>query len=238
MSQVNTMTGDARPRASKAPAGRAVFLLAVFVLMGVWLLHELDSTPTATWATSPAASSSQETDNSTNVNNASATQTGQTGTNQATTQQSITTPVARTPADIKLLVANGVGVNGAAAKVAGRLQPVGYQMLKPGNTTTKMTASQVQYAEGYATDAQAVATALGLPSAGVVAMPTPASISDLQGANIVVIVGNDLAATGTASGTGTATGTGTAAGTTGSNSALNGPLSNANTTTTAATVTH
>jgi len=217
MSQVSATAGDgqatARP-ATKTPTGRAVFLLAVFVILGVWLLHELDSSPATT--TPLAQTEDKADDKKASTNNATQAQS-QTQTSSQTntaTQTQTTTPVSRTPSDIKLLVANGVGVNGVAAKIAGRLQPFGYQMLKSGNTTAKMTTSQVQYAEGYLTDAQAVATALGLSSSAVVAMPNPASISDLQGANIVVIVGNELA---------------TAA--TGASLALSGPLSAGNSTT-------
>lgn len=210
MSQISTMAGDGQSHASKAPTGRAVLLLAVAVILGIALLHELDDT-TASISGDEAAQQ--------------ATQQTQQGASQLAQSTTSTIPL-RTPADIKVLVANGTNVNGAAAKVASRLQPVGYQLLKPGNTTRNdYTASGVQYAEGFQAEAQALATALGIPAASVQPIPLPAPLTDLQAANILVVVGNDLASSTTQQTTAqqqSAT----------LNNALNGPLTQGNNTTT------
>jgi hypothetical protein len=100
---------------------------------------------------------------------------------------------ARPASEVKVLVANGVGVSGAASKVAGSLQPIGYELMKPGNTVNREELSQIQFAPGYATEAQAIAVTLGLPPASVQPLPAQAPVTNLQGSNVLVIVGNDLA---------------------------------------------
>src|SRR4051794_4818172 len=114
MSQSSTVAGDGQSSQTptKAPTGRAVFLLAIFVILGIALLHELDSPSSAatTNKTSAAASTSNSTSNQASTQN-----------NAATQQNTSTTLAVRAPSDIKLLVANGVGVQGVAAKVASRL---------------------------------------------------------------------------------------------------------------------
>jgi hypothetical protein len=183
--------------AKPSNTGRAVLLLAIAVILGVALLHELDNGSTNTALASKPADKQ--------------------ATQPAVTPSSTTTLPLRTPADVKVLVANGVGVAGAASKVANRLQPIGYQLAKPGNTTNKETVSSVQYAAGYQGEALALATSLGLPSSAVQALPTPSPVQDMQSSSVLVIVGNDLAATGTANGATTQSGNAT-------NPLTNGPL--------------
>lgn len=186
MSEMTGMTaGGGVASAKPSNTGRAVLLLAIAVILGVALLHELDNGGgTASLATE--------------VKEKAAT--------QPAVQNTSTTLAVRSPADVKVLVANGVGVAGAASKVASRLQPIGYQLAKPGNTVNKETVSSVQYAAGYQAEALALATSLGLPSSAVQALPTPAPVTDMQGSTVLVIIGNDLAATGTANGATTQSG--------------------------------
>jgi hypothetical protein len=210
MSQMSGMAPDGGGASSSSygtgakpsNTGRAVLLLAIAVILGVALLHELDNGSTTTaLASKPAAKASSQ---------------------PAVTPSSTTTVPLRSPAEIKVLVANGVGVAGAATKVAQRLQPIGYQLAKPGNTINKETVSSVQYAAGYQAEALVLATSLGLPSSVVQALPTPAPVQDMQTSSIVVIIGNDLAATGTANGA-TTNGATTQSGNA-TNPLTNGPL--------------
>jgi hypothetical protein len=181
MSQMSGMAPDGGVASAKpSNTGKAVLLLAIAVVLGVALLHELDNGSART------ALASKPSDNE--------------ATQPAVNPTTSTTVALRTPADVKVLVANGVGVAGAASKVASRLQPIGYQLAKPGNTANKETVSSVQYAAGYQAEALALATSLGLPSSAVQPLATPAPVQDMQASSVVVIVGNDLAATGTANG--------------------------------------
>src|SRR4051812_39528096 len=103
MSQMNGMAPDGGGASASSSygtgakpsnTGRAVLLLAIAVILGVALLHELDNgSSTTALASKPAAKQSAQ---------------------AAVTPSSTTTVPLRTPADIKVLVANGVGVAGAA----------------------------------------------------------------------------------------------------------------------------
>jgi hypothetical protein len=181
MSQMSGMAPEGGAASEKpANTGRAVLLLSIAIILMVALLHELDNGSQRTALASKPS--------------------GDQATQPAVTNPTPTTSPLRSPPDVKVLVANGVGVAGAASKVASRLQPIGYQLAKPGNTMNKETVSSVQYAAGYQAEALALATSLGLPSSAVQALPTPAPVQDMQASSIVVVVGNDLAATGTANG--------------------------------------
>ncbi len=212
MSQMSgTATGGPGGQMARTPSstGRAVLLLAVAVIMGVWLLHALDDTvDTTTAATTTKTNTPQE----------------QSAAVVPTTIPPATMP-ARSPSEVKVLVSNGTGVNGVASKVAGRLQPIGYQLLKPNNTVNKEAVSSVAYIAGYEAEAQGVATSLGIATSSVRAIPNPSPVADLQGAQVLVIVGNELATSVEGQSVTTV-----ASGTTGSGSTnttvnpLNGPL--------------
>lgn len=190
MSQVSGLAGNGGAgRVEKPTTGRAVLLLAVAVVLFVALLQQLEK--------EPGTPSSKPQDKA----------------QPAASATTVTTVPVRSPAEVKVLVANGAATAGAATRVNSRLQPVGYRLGKPTNTATKASASSIAYQVGYQAEAQAVATTLGLPATAVVAMPAPLPVADLQDANILVIVGPDLAAASSAS-TSTTTGANGSAATT------------------------
>lgn len=216
MSQMSGMAPEGGAASDKpANTGRAVLLLSIAIILMVALLHELDNGSARTTLAS--------------------TPSGKEATQPAVVPTTPTTVALRTPAEVKVLVANGVGVAGVASKVAARLQPIGYQLAKPGNTTNKETVSSVQYAAGYQAEALALATSLGLPSSAVQALPTPSPVQDMQASSIVVVVGNDLAATGTANGATTQSGNAQSPTANNTNPLTNGPLTTSNTTPEAST---
>lgn len=188
MSEMTGMTAGGGVASKPSNTGRAILLLAIAVVLGVALLHELDNGNGETALSSKPAAQATET---------------------TLAPPTPTTLALRSPAEVKVLVANGVGVAGAASKVAGRLQPIGYQLAKPGNTTNKETVSAVHFAAGYQAEAMALATSLGLPSSAVTPLPNPAPVSDMQGSSVLVVIGNDLATTGVASGATTQSGNAT-----------------------------
>lgn len=207
-----------KPSATQSAPGRAVFLLAFFVVLGVGLLHELDK---------PKASAQ--------LNETKTAQVAQSGVTSSSTTQP-----ARTPAEVKVLVANGVGVAGAATRVSGRLSPVGYQLLKPSNTVATQTASAIYFAPGYQAEAEGVGTTLGIPASGVMALPTQPVVGDLQAANVVVVVGNDLANISAATPTSNAAGSSSTTSSTATSTSvnpLNGPLTRQSSTTAISTTT-
>jgi hypothetical protein len=93
---------------------------------------------------------------------------------------------------VKVFVANGAGIQGAAGKAVETLTPLGYVAVA-GNSPNRVQTTTVYYTEGYQAEAQGVAAALGAPAASVQPMPTPPPIADIQGAQVLVVLGPDVA---------------------------------------------
>ena len=151
-------------------AGRGALLLAVAVAIGVVLLNAADNAPASQQV---VANHSAQT---------------------VTTLSSVSTTAlpARAPKDVKVIAANGTRVKGVGAKITDTLRQAGYDVLSP-TDAPKSNASMVYYAAGFAGDAAEVARALSLSATAAAPMPVPPPIGDIRGANVVVIIGPDLA---------------------------------------------
>lgn len=104
-----------------------------------------------------------------------------------------TTIAVRSPAEVTVIVLNGTSVGGAAGKYSVAIGTAGYQMLESGNATTKIPTTQVYFAEGFELEAAAVALAAGAPATVTpAALPTPPP-GEIGAANVVVVIGADLA---------------------------------------------
>jgi hypothetical protein len=117
------------------------------------------------------------------------------------------TPGGHAPASVKVLVANGTNTAGAASRVVPPLTSAGYNVLAPTDATkaakASTRASVVYYTPTYDLDAKIIATHLTLQLSAVQPLPTTAPVANTQGANVIVVVGPDLA--GASSGGTTAT---------------------------------
>jgi len=97
---------------------------------------------------------------------------------------------------VKILVANGSGVSGAAGKVTDMLSPLGWTMESPANAD-KTGTTRVYYRNGYQADARKIVEHFGEIPSLLEKMPTgglevPAKAEDrVANANIVVILGSD-----------------------------------------------
>src|SRR5205085_8114266 len=71
----------------------------------------------------------------------------------------------------------------------------GYNALAATNTTDGKTyaTSLIEYSPGFNGEALALAQALNLPETDVVAMANPSPVANALGADIIVVVGKDLA---------------------------------------------
>lgn len=116
------------------------------------------------------------------------------GTDTSSTTTS-TTAAPRAPADVKVLVANGSDVDGAAGAQTDALEALGYVAANPTNTDP-VPATVIYYTVGYQAEAEALAAAIGAPPTSVTPLPTPAPVGDMQLSNLLVVVGPDLATTG------------------------------------------
>ncbi len=81
-------------------------------------------------------------------------------TDDTTTDTTPVTPTARPVGEVKVMVANGAGVNGLAGAQSGVLTTAGYVAV-PVNAALGTEISTVWYIEGYDVDAVGVAEALG-----------------------------------------------------------------------------
>jgi hypothetical protein len=123
-----------------------------------------------------------------------------------------TTVPSRPPANVPVLVANGAGVTGAAAAFTARLQAAGWTTLTPTNATIMVPSSHVYYVAGQEPSAAAVAADLHLPPTAVAPYTTAAPVSSIGTADVLVVLGPDLATASSVSTAPTTTST-TAAGT-------------------------
>ncbi len=165
-------------RSAGMAAGRGAAVLVVAVVIGILLLNKVDDTPGRQVSAGDGG--------------------GGNGTEETTTtvpEAPPTTVPARPPGEVKVLSANGTKVRGAAGRVRDTLKAAGYNVLSPIETKQPVETSVVFFAAGFDREAQAVAQALKLPPTSV--QPLPAAdalpVSDLRGANVVAVVGAELA---------------------------------------------
>lgn len=179
-----------RPEATVNPA-RGAALVVVAVLVGLVLLREGigDSNLTSSSrgdgveTTDAGAATDEGTDTATDE-----------GTDEGTTDDSL--PEARDPSQVSVVVLNGTSVNGAAGKFTTAIESAGYQMLEAGNVTTRLPNTLVYFTAGYDAEAAAVALAINVPATvtpTALPAPPPSANVDIAAANVVVIVGADIA---------------------------------------------
>lgn len=155
---------------------RGAALVAVAVLIGALLLARgLDEGELVSADDGGSEDGGEQTDGTT---------PGGTAVSTTTTQ-----PPPRAPADVRILVANGSGVPGAAGRRTDELATAGYTTLEPANAAPA-PATAIYYAEGFQAEATAVGTALGAAAGAVQPLPEPPPVDPLD-ANVVVVLGPD-----------------------------------------------
>jgi hypothetical protein len=161
------------------PIGRAAIVLVMFVLATVLLLRLIH--PSATTSATGSATTSA---------------TGSASTTPSTTHPATpttTTTSAHPPSSVPVLVANASGVSGAAATVTNELQVGGWALQPPVNASAQVPTSHVYYVAGQEQAATQIAKSLHLPASAVVPYTTAAPITSIGTAEVVVVVGPDLA---------------------------------------------
>lgn len=103
------------------------------------------------------------------------------------------TPSLRSPAEVKVLVLNGSGQVGVAAKGTEALKAQSYTTAAPKNTDAGAQASAIYYEPGFVGEAGALANVLGAGLEDLVAPldATSPPIEDMQEANVIVVIGDD-----------------------------------------------
>ncbi len=165
------------PSRGRSAGGTALLgfvLIAVSVLIGAWLL------------TSGGGSSE-----TTAVNSVPDTVLVDASTT------TLAVPTTRPPTTVRVTVANGTRQSGRAGKLRDKLAALGWNTeARAVDTNPKPQNDLLYYQSGYEVEAQFLATQIGLAAVDVQLMPEnpPVIAADRQEANLLVIVGEGLAA--------------------------------------------
>jgi hypothetical protein len=156
--------------------GRGVALIAMAFVLGVVLLNRVDNTP-ATERVSTGARQAPS------------------GRTRDTVPAATTTTTAplRAPATVRVLVANGTDVRGAASRVNQEVLAARYNALAP-TDADPARVSAVYFTAGFDREAAALAQLLALPPTAVQPLPATPPVRDMRDANVLVVVGAELAA--------------------------------------------
>jgi len=183
-------------------AGKGVLLLGVFVAIGIIVLSEgfNDTTGRSESLSIPAVTEEpKEQANTTEEETVAEEETATAETESTVPVQeapvSSSESVLHPPAEVRVLVANGTEVGGAAGAIREVLiSDQGYNGLPPVNATTEEVPefSFVYYANGYELDARNVGLIIGADSANILPIPAALPVTDLAEANILILLGSDL----------------------------------------------
>jgi hypothetical protein len=164
-------TGPSRP----SPV-RGVVLVAVAAVLGFFLLRAID-------------------DSGSGIDLEAETPTEEEAADTTAPPGSDTTAVPVRPQnEVTVIVANASGVQGAAATQTERLAAASYLTAAAANAPEGMEleTTEILPAAGFEQEAARLATELGLAPESVKAMTDPPPV-DLAGANILVLLGTDIA---------------------------------------------
>lgn len=165
------------PEASSGGTGaRAILLVGAAVLLGIILLRAFDPGGVAFDPSIDVGSGPGTTDRSPTV--------------------SVIPPTSarplRSPADVKVIAANGTSTSGLAGKTTEFLRQNGYNVLAPTDATRPIENSQVEFKQDFEPEARVVAQLLQLPASAVRPLESDPPVGDTRGADILVLIGNDL----------------------------------------------
>ena len=188
-------------------AGKGVLLIVAVITIGVIVLNEGFSNNTAV-SSDPLKSNQemqqperqeQEQEQEQEVSNSpeETTEAVQENGESEANEQTPTTPtsVLHPPAEVRVLVANGTEVTGAAGATLDTLvATAGYNGVKATNDNGDevLLETFVYYGAGYDLDAQNVRLIINADRNNVLPMPETLPIDDLSDANVLVHVGSDL----------------------------------------------
>ncbi|HVT41353.1 MAG TPA: LytR C-terminal domain-containing protein [Acidimicrobiales bacterium] len=173
-----------------------VFVVAVAVLVAVGTRPTLSSTATTTSTTAPSTSSSTTPTTIAPGGGASTTSTTARSGHHGGTSTTTTTVA---PSSVSVVVANATGTNGLAAHYSATIGAGGWSMKTPVDAATTEATSAVYYAAGMQQPAATIATAIGVKPTQVLPITTATPVNGVTGTDVIVVIGQDLATTASAS---------------------------------------
>jgi hypothetical protein len=188
---------DTSARVSVVRAGIVLvaFVIATAILVAVGTrptvsgVSAATTTTVATTGTTTTAAGGATT-TTTAAHTTTTAHSGHHGTGTSTT----TTTVA--PSSVSVVVANATSVNGLAAHYSTVIGAGGWSMKPPLDASTSEATSTVYYATGMQAPATQIATAIGVKASQVQPLTTATPVSGVTGTDVVVVIGQDLAAAG------------------------------------------
>lgn len=98
----------------------------------------------------------------------------------------------RSPADVKVLPANGTNTSGLGARTNEFLRQANYNALAPIDASRVLDATVVAYSAEFESEARVLAQLLQLPLSAVRPLDDSTPVPETRGADIVLIAGGDL----------------------------------------------
>jgi hypothetical protein len=179
--RVHRRRGFARSMVFSAARGAALIGLAVII--GVVLLQVIDTGKGPSGSGGGTVAGGGTTTTAAGTLSTSST----TAAGGSTTTAKATGPI-KQPGQLKVVVLNASGVNGAAGSLSKQLAAKGYQMGTPATAATKRVGTVAACTAGLDQEAGALAAAVG-PAAKTEPFPTPAPAGATT-ANCVVVLGS------------------------------------------------
>ena len=183
-------------------AGKGVLLIIAVITVGIIVLNQGFDKESATSAPVPSTQEplkdteerDQEIEEETTTPSEAASEENSGGEGNEGSQPT-STSVLHPPAEVRVLVANGTDVTGAAGATLDTLVAnAGYNGVGAVNDLGEevLLETFIYYAQGYDLDAQNVRLIINADSSNVLPIPETLPIDDLSDANVLVHVGADL----------------------------------------------
>ncbi len=174
--------GSADPRGVRPPANagaRGALLIGVALILGIVILQQYDD---GSVDVDPQVQTTPDPDTTSTTRRQSTVSVVPIPTSRAL----------RPPADVKVLAANATATSGLAGRTRDYLQTVGYNALAPTDATRSLDATQVQHTPEFEAEARALAQLLQLPASSIRPLEENPPVAETRGADIVLVIGNDL----------------------------------------------
>ena len=183
-------------------AGKGVLLIIAVITAGIIVLNQgFDKDNSATSVSVPSTQETQETEEQNQEIEQETTTPPEVSSEENNGGEvnegspSTSTSVLHPPAEVRVLVANGTDVTGAAGATLDTLVAnAGYNGVGAVNDLGEevLLETFIYYSQGYDLDAQNVRLIINADSSNVLPLPETLPIDDLSDANVLVHVGADL----------------------------------------------
>ena len=191
---------DSSARVSVVRAGLVLvaFVVATAILVAVGTRPSVSGVPSsaattttvATGGTTTTAAGGATTTTGHTTTTAHTTTTGHHGTAASTTTSTVP------HSTVSVVVANATSTSGLAAHYSSVIGAGGWNMKAAVNASTSEATSAVYYATGQQAAASEIATMIGVKPQQVLPLTNATPVSGVTGVDVVVVIGQDLAASG------------------------------------------